>query len=162
MLDVPLSRETPEGPKSMTEKSLAEIAQRMRDIDIAMLSTKTAGGEIASRPMSNNSDVEYDGDSYFFTYGSSRTVQDIEADDRVSLAFSVEPGLFSGGGLFIAVEGRAAVIRDKAEFKAHWVPDLDAWFEQGVDTPDLVMLKVHAGRIKYWEGEEEGEVRLAA
>ena len=54
------------------------------------------------------------------------------------------------------------MIRDKAQFMAHWVPDLEAWFEQGVDTPGLVLIKVHAKRIKYWEGEEEGEVKLAA
>jgi len=146
----------------MTQKSLADLAAKMRGLDIAMLSTKTAGGEIASRPMSNNGDVDYDGDSYFFTWASSRLVADIDGDDRVGLAFSVEPGLFAGGGLFIAVEGRAEVIRDKAQFEAHWVPDMEAWFEQGVDTPGLVLIKVHAKRIKYWEGEDEGEVKLAA
>ncbi len=144
----------------MTQKSLADIAAKMRGIDIAMLSTKTAGGEIASRPMSNNGDVDYDGDSYFFTWDASRVVADIENDDRVSLAFSVEPGLLDGAGLFVAVEGKAAVIRDKAQFKAHWSPDLDTWFQQGIDTPGLVLLKVHARRIKYWEGEEEGEIEL--
>ena len=86
----------------------------------------------------------------------------MRATTRVGLAFSVEPGLLAGGGLFVAVEGRAEVIRDKAQFEAHWVPDLEAWFEQGVDTPGLVLIKVHAKRIKYWEGEEEGEVTLAA
>lgn len=146
----------------MTQKNLVEIASKMRGIDIAMLSTKPSGGEIASRPMSNNGDVDYDGDSYFFALGDTRIVADIEADDRVSLAFSVEPGLLTGGGLFISVEGRASIIRDKAAFKAHWVADLDAWFERGIDTPGLVMLKVHAKRIKYWAGTEEGEVKLAA
>jgi general stress protein 26 len=144
----------------MTQKSLAEIASKMRGIDIAMLSTKTAGGEIASRPMSTNGDVDYDGDSYFFALGDTRVVADIAADDRVSLAFSVEPGLLTGGGLFVAVEGRATIVRDKGAFIAHWVPDLDAWFEQGIDTPGLVMLKVEARRIKYWAGMEEGEVVL--
>jgi general stress protein 26 len=145
----------------MTQKSLADLAAKMRGLDIAMLSTKTAGGEIASRPMSNNGDVDYDGDSYFFTWGTSRVVVDIEGDDRVGLAFSVEPGLFAGGGLFVAVEGRAQVIRDKVQFVEHWVPDLEAWFDKGVDTPNLVLIKVHAKRIKYWEGEDEGEVTLA-
>jgi general stress protein 26 len=142
--------------------SLSDLAEKMRGIDIAMLSTKTASGEIASRPMSNNGDVDYDGDSYFFALGSTQMVRDIEGDDRVSLAFSVEPGLFAGGGLFIAVEGKASIIRERSQFEAHWAPDLDAWFEQGIDTPDLVMLKVHAKRIKYWAGEEEGELSLAA
>ena len=76
----------------MTQKSLADIADKMRGIDIAMLSTKTAGGEIASRPMSNNGDVDYDGDSYFFTWGSSRVVADIEGDERVA------SGLFGRAG----------------------------------------------------------------
>ncbi len=146
----------------MTQKSLEEIAQKMRKIDIAMLSTKTGDGEIASRPMSNNGDVSEDATCTFFACGASRTVDEIAADNRVSLAFSIEPGLLTGGGLFIAVEGRASVVRDKAQFAQHWTPDLDAWFEQGIDTPDLVMLRVRAARIKYWEGEEEGEVRLAA
>jgi len=146
----------------MTQKTLADLAAKMRGLDIAMLSTKTAGGEIASRPMSNNGDVDYDGDSYFFTWGASRVVADIAGDDRVGLAFSVEPGLLAGAGLFVAVAGRAEVIRDKAQFERHWVPDLKAWFAQGVDTPDLVLIKVHAKRIKYWEGEDEGEVTLAA
>ena len=146
----------------MTQMSLPDLAEKMRGIDFAMLSTKTAGGEIASRPMSNNGDVDYDGDSYFFTETKTQMVGDIERDARVGLAFSVEPGLFAGGGLFIAVEGKASVIRDKAQFEAHWTPDLDAWFKQGIETPGLVMLKVHAERIKYWQGEDEGEVSLAA
>jgi general stress protein 26 len=144
----------------MTQMSLSDLAEKMRGIDIAMLSTKTASGEIASRPMSNNGDVDYDGDSYFFTLGASRMVGDIEKDSRVSLAFSIEPGLLSGDGLFVAVEGKAQIIRDRASFEAHWAPDLDIWFEQGVDTPDLVMLRVHATRIKYWEGEEQGELAV--
>jgi len=146
----------------MTQKTLAEIAERMRGIDIAMLSTKTPSGEIASRPMSNNGDVDYDGDSYFFTLSSAHMVEEIERDARVSLAFSVEPGLFAGAGLFVAVEGSASIVRDKGAFETHWTPDLDVWFERGTDTPGLVMLKVHAKRIKYWEGEDEGEVQLSA
>jgi general stress protein 26 len=131
----------------------------MRGIDIAILSTKTENGRIASRPMSNNGDVEYDGDSYYFTYEQARTVRDIERDPEVSLAFSSKPGLL-GGGLYVAVEGKARLIRDKAAFKEHWVPDLDIWFERGVDTPGLVLIKVEAERIKFWDGNEDGEIQV--
>lgn len=47
----------------MTKMSLADISKKMRDIDVAMLSTHTDGGAIAGRPMSNNREVDYDGDS---------------------------------------------------------------------------------------------------
>jgi len=138
----------------MAGKSLSEIAEKMRDIDICMLSTHAEGGEIAARPMSNNAQVEYDGDSYFFTREETRMVDDIGRDPTVSLAFN-------GRDHFcVAVEGKASVIRDKAAFEAHWTPDLDHWFEDGIDTPGIVMLKVHADRVHYWAGEENGEVRV--
>lgn len=144
----------------MTRMTLADLAKKMSGIDIAMLSTKSKSGRIACRPMSNNGDVDFDGDSYYFTRERSRLVDEIEQDDHVSLAFSVEPGLLSGDGLFVAVEGRAQVIRDKRAFEAHWNSDLDTWFEQGAETPGLVMLKVHAERIAYWNGANQGEIAL--
>jgi general stress protein 26 len=144
----------------MAQQSLADLASKMRGIDVAILSTKTDGGQIASRPMSNNGDVEYDGDSYYFTFQEARTVRDIERDPDVSLAFSSKPGLLGGGGFYMSVEGKAQLIRNKAAFEAHWTPDLDLWFGNGVDTPGLVLVKVHAERIKYWDGANQGELLL--
>jgi general stress protein 26 len=52
------------------------------------------------------------------------------------------------------------LIRDKQAFKDHWTRDLDRWFEQSVDTPSPTLIKIHAQRIKYWDGETDGELRL--
>ena len=38
--------------------------------------------------------------------------------------------------------------------------DLDVWFEDGIDTPGLVMIHVRAERIHYWDGKDDGEVIL--
>ena len=43
-------------------KTLTDLAGKMCDIDFAMLSTHSEGGTIGGRPMSNNRDVDYDGD----------------------------------------------------------------------------------------------------
>ncbi|MGQ2910039.1 MAG: pyridoxamine 5'-phosphate oxidase family protein [Aliihoeflea sp.] len=138
----------------MPAKSLSDLSDKMREIDIAMLMTRTDGGTIAGRPMSNNGDVEYEGDSYYFTMSDARMVADIEADPNVSLAFQ-------GDDMFmVAVQGKAEIMRDKAAFEDHWNPDLDDWFEDGVDTEGLVMIKVSAERVHYWDGEENGEVKL--
>lgn len=143
----------------MSKKSLAEISKQMAGIDIAILSTHTEAGEIANRPMSNNGDVAYDGTSYYFTSESTRTVSDIERNPKVALGFSSEAGLFSKG-IYVAVEGTAELIRDKAAFEQHWTSDLDKWFENGIDTPGIVLIKVTAKRATYWSGREEGEVTL--
>lgn len=142
----------------MSDKTLAQLAESMATIDFAMLSTRTDGGQLAARPMSNNGDVKYDGDSYFFTYDASRTVSDAARDPHVGLSFQGQKGLLGKPPLFIAVEGKAELIRDKTAFEKHWNKDLERWFDKGVDTPGLVLLKVHAERIHWWDGVEGGEL----
>lgn len=144
----------------MATMTLKDLSEMMADIDFAMMSTRTAGGALASRPMSNNGDVEYKGDSFFFSDDTARTIHDIEGDAHVGLTFAGAKGLLGKPPLFIAVEGTAELIRDKAAFEAHWTKDLDRWFEQGVATPGLVLIRVRANRIHYWDGRDEAEVAL--
>ncbi len=144
----------------MSEMTLADLAEKMRDIDIAILSTLTEDGEIAGRPMSNNRDVEYNGASFYFTHDSARMVADIGRNPKVGLSFQGSKGLLGSPPFMIAVEGRAEVIRDRAAFEEHWTSDLDYWFKDGIDTAGLVMIKVRASRVHYWNGEENGEVVL--
>jgi len=141
-------------------KTLADLSEKMRDIDFCMLATHAPGGAIASRPMSNNRDVDYDGESVFFTTEDTHMVRDIGSDPNVGLSFQGKAGLFGVRPFFVAVEGRADLIRDRTEFAAHWTSDLDRWFKQGIDTPGLTMIRVRADRVHYWDGEEEGEAKL--
>jgi general stress protein 26 len=68
----------------------------MSGIDIAILSTHSENGEIANRPMSNNGDVKYNGDSYFFTYEEALCISDIERDPKVALSYSGKPASSPG------------------------------------------------------------------
>ena len=146
----------------MADKSLADLAEKMKDIDFAVLSTRTANGAIAARPMSNNREVEFDGDAYFFTCDETRTVADIQRDPQVGLAYQAKSGILGVRPFFLTVEGRAEIIRDKARFAEHWTKDLDRWFKEGIDTPGLTLLKVAAERMHYWDGYEEGELKVSA
>lgn len=147
-------------------KTLPEISEAMRDIDFCTLSARAADGSIGARPMSNNREVSFAGDAWFFTYEDARMVDDIAREGKVGLAYQGKPGLLGGvigkPGIFIAVESDADLVRDKAQFAAHWDKGLDRWFPQGTDTPGLVMIRARARRIHYWDGENEGEVPLTA
>lgn len=144
----------------MAEMTMKDLAKKIADIDFTMLATKAADGRIALRPMSNNGDVEYDGDSWFFTSEETHVVKEIEADPSVALSLQGKGGLLGKPPIFIAVEAKAELIRDKAVFEEHWQSDLERWFPEGVDTPGLVLIKAHASRITYWDGEEEGTVAV--
>jgi general stress protein 26 len=146
----------------LADKRLAELAEKMKDIDFAILSTRTESGAISSRPMSNNREVEFDGDAWFFTCEDTRMVADVAADPRVGLAYQGASGMLGLRPFFLAVEGRAVLIRDKARFAEHWTSGLDRWFEKGIDTQGLVLLKVAAERVHYWDSGEEGEIEVAA
>lgn len=144
-------------------KSLKEISDAMRDIDFCTLSTRTADGSIGSRPMSNNRNIDYEGDAWFFTYENRQMIRDIEQNPNVGVTYMGKPGvlgLFGKPGMFIHVEGCAELVLDKGAFKVHWEPALDRWFKEGPDTPGLVLIKVTARRIHYWDGVDEGEVAL--
>ena len=146
----------------MTDLTLRDIAEKMRDIDFAMLSTLTSNEGIASRPMSNNRQVEYDGDNYFFTLEDTRTVADIQTNPHVGLTFQGKSGALGMKPFFIAIEARGELIREKSRFAEHWTKDLDAWFKDGIETPDLVLVKVVAQRLHCWDGYEETELSLGS
>ncbi len=130
------------------------LAAKMRGMDLCLLTTVSSHGRLASRPMSNNGEVEYDGTSYFFTWANSRMVRDIQANKHVQLGFRAEKGF-----LFVAVQGEARVLTDRRVMKDHWHEELRQWFGDGLETEGLVMLVVDAKRIQWW-GEEDGTIEL--
>ena len=145
----------------MTTKTLKDVAALMADIDFCQLVTKTEGGAIAARPMSNNGEVEYDGTSYFFTWDSSRMASDIRANPEVGLTMTGSAGVMGVVGkppLMLMVQGVAELSHDRDRFAKHWNPDLERWFEDGIDTPGMVMIAVDARRIAWWDGEDDGEL----
>jgi general stress protein 26 len=106
---------------------IAAIAELLKKLDICMLTTRAADGALHGRPMSNNGEVEYDGDSWFFAQDGTRKVVEIEADPAVELAFIDTPN-----GTWINVEGRASIVRGDDERKRDlWLPDLERWFPDG-------------------------------
>jgi len=144
----------------MSKLSLSELIDRMRGIDFVMLSTQTETGAISARPMRTNGDIGDCGTSYLYAYEDARLVAEIARNPAIGLTFQGDRGLFGGQPLFVAVEGRAELIRDRAAIKAHWQQSLDKWYENGSDTPDIVLIKVNAKRLHYWTGQDNEEIVL--
>ncbi|MBO9124053.1 MULTISPECIES: pyridoxamine 5'-phosphate oxidase family protein [unclassified Rhizobium] len=144
----------------MSTMTFEDLASKIRKIDFCMLSTQSGSGKISSRPMSNNGDVEYDGVSWFFSYEDTRKISEINGIDDVSLTFTEPPSLLGKPGIFIAIQGMASIVRDKEVFEAHWVSGLGRWFPDGTQTPGLVLIKVSASSVYYWDGEQNGQVDI--
>ena len=134
----------------MSQVTLEALAKAIKDIDYTMFSTLSESGTIASRPMSNNRNVEYNGDAYFFTTEDNQIVADIENDATTTLNY-VTAKSSDKPSLFISIEGESSLIREKSALKEYWTPDVEKWFPQGIDTPDLLLIKVTARHISYWD-----------
>lgn len=144
----------------MAKTSLPELSQKMAKIDFAMLATRSANGTMTARPMSTNGEVEYNGDSWFFADKDSRKVADIQADPHVTLNFTGAKGLTGAPPIFIAVEGMASLIEDRAAFADHWSKDAEYYFPDGIDTPGIVLIRIAASNIRYWDSDDQGEITV--
>ncbi len=134
---------------------LAAAAQRMRELDICMLSTTGPEG-VSTRPMSNNAQVEYDGDTWFFAPRDSKAVREIRAQPSVGLGY-----IASERATWIAIEARAEIVDDEAQKRQRWFDDLDRWFTDGPDDPDVVLIRASAIRIRAWSPDGDLDVRRA-
>ena len=132
--------------------TLSDITKRLAEIDVAMFVTKTEGGRIAARPMSNNGDVKDDGTTYHFTTDDGRIDDDLKRSSQCGATYD------DGNGFWAAVQGQAKLITDRSRQEKHWVPDLEKWFEDGLDTEGLILIEVKPDRIHYWDGRDEGEL----
>ena len=116
------------------------------DIHVAMLTTRRADGLLHSRPMGTRA-IEADGALWFFTADDSGKVQEIYHDQMVNVSYT-KPG----DQVYVSVAGKASLSRDHAKIRELWTPSLKAWFSDGVDDPNLALLRVDIQAIDYWEG----------
>ncbi|SDD96202.1 pyridoxamine 5'-phosphate oxidase family protein [Auraticoccus monumenti] len=122
------------------------VAELVSEAKVAMLTTRTAGGQQVSRPMGLQ-EVEFDGDLWFFAYEDSAKVAQIRADSAVNVSFSDTKNTS-----WTSIAGRAEVVHDRARAEELYTPTLKAWFPDGLDTPGLTLIKIQADSAEYWEG----------
>lgn len=134
------------------EKNLenAEAAKKFKklvsDINVCMFITNNREHN-HTRPMATI-EVEDGGSLWFFTDVRSIKVEEVSAENKVHLVYA-HPGKES----YIDVWGKADVITDKKIIKDKWKPLVKAWFPNGVDDPNLALLKIQPNNIYYWDAE---------
>lgn len=126
-------------------ESIKKLGEMIEDIEFAMLTTAEPDGTLRSRPMATQQ-VEFDGDLWFFTRASSPKVDEIEQEHNVNVSYAAPDKQ-----RYVSVSGRARLVRDKNKIKELWSPELKAWFPEGLDDPDLALLKVTAEQAEYWD-----------
>lgn len=102
------------------DERLRKLREIVKAVDICMLTTVDERGDLHSRPMSNNREIEFDGGLWFFTYGSSHKVDEVGRAPKVCASFAdVDAQQYA------SITGRAEVVRDRAKIEKLWQPQLE-------------------------------------
>lgn len=125
----------------------------IKDIRIAMMTTQD-DDVLRARPMQGYQD-SFDGTLWFFSRLSSHKRLEIEREHQVCLAYA-DPD----HQRYVSVSGVASLEKDKARAKALWNKYAAAWFPEGLDDPDLVLIRVRTEQAEYWDSAASRAVQL--
>lgn len=135
-----------------------EAVDKLKEIvkhqGVCMMITNLKGDPVNTRPM-GVSEVDEDGNLWFMTLSTSRKYKDLEKEPRVDLHF-----MNPSSQEFLSVHGTAEFSNDLAKKKKLWNPIATAWVPDGVEDPNLRLIKVHPENAYYWDS-KNGKVVAA-
>ncbi|MFJ5697185.1 pyridoxamine 5'-phosphate oxidase family protein [Arthrobacter sp. NPDC093139] len=122
--------------------NISKVTDIINDSHIGMFTTINEKGALVSRPLAVQ-DVKDDGDMWFFTGEGTSQVAHIGAHPRVNVSFGQRTE-------WVSVAGTAEVVRDRDKIRELWNQAAEAWFPDGPDTPEVVLLRVDSDSAEYW------------
>jgi general stress protein 26 len=128
------------------EDNLQKLREMVKDIDFCMLTTVDEKGDLHSRPMSSNGDIDPNGDLWFFTAASSLKVSEIENLPKVNVSFADPENQH-----YVSITGKAQLVRDRSKIEELWRPEFKMWFPEGKDDPEVALLRISLEKAEYWD-----------
>jgi general stress protein 26 len=125
---------------------LNKLREMIKEIDFCMLTTIDENGDLHSRPMSSNGQIDPNGDLWFFTSASSHKVSEVANSPKVNVSFA-DPE----NQKYISTSGTAELTRDRRKIEELWKPEFKIWFPKGKDDPEIALLRVGLEKAEYWD-----------
>jgi len=123
-------------------ESISKVTDIINDSHIGMFTTINEAGALVSRPLAVHQ-VKDDGDMWFFTSSTTSQVAHIRANPAVNVSFGKRTE-------WVSVAGTAEVVTDRQLIHDMWNQVVEAWFPDGPDTPEVVLLHVDSDSAEYW------------
>ena len=131
------------------EKS-KELYELIRDIEIAMFTTRRADGRLVSRPMATQARSE-GADLWFVTDQNTDKMDELQSDAQVNVAYYNTKSYE-----WVSVSGTATISTDREMIRELYKPDWKAWFGDeggerngGPDDPRFALILVDATSAVY-------------
>jgi general stress protein 26 len=135
-------------------EDIEKLGKLIKDIKVAMMTTVDTDGTLRSRPM-RTQQQEFDGDLWFFTETTSPKVDELRRDAQVNLSYAD-----AGSQTYVSVSGQGELVRDRKKIEELWNPLYKAWFPEGLETPNLGLIRVRVDKAEYWDSPNGKVVQL--
>jgi general stress protein 26 len=142
--------------KALSERDAIKKMQSIAGHEVAMMCTSSGNQAMNTRPMQTLK-IDDDGCFWFMSKKGSTKNQEIVADSKVQLCYSVP-----GKSAYLSVHGTATISRDQKKIDELWSPLARAWFPEGKDDPNITVIKVSAICGHYWDIKHNKMVQVAA
>ena len=133
-------------------KKIRELAKSAR---VCLFGTLPNKFPLAVRPMAVR-EVDEAGRLWFLSARSSDKNEHIAQDPRVQLLFA-----HASDSEYLTLEGVATISDDRALREKYWTPLAKTWIHEGVDDPELTVIRVDVRDGYYWDTEHGKPVALA-
>ncbi|MEJ7592287.1 MAG: pyridoxamine 5'-phosphate oxidase family protein [Planctomycetaceae bacterium] len=130
---------------STTSQDIQHLAELIKGIRIAMITTVCKDGSLRSRPMATQ-EPDFDGTLWFFTSADSAKAGEVEEEGQVNVTYED-----SDASIYVSISGRATLVLDRQKIEELWNQDVAPWFPGGVHDPQLALLRVDADKWEYWD-----------
>lgn len=137
-----------------TQENHHDVWERIKDMRYAMLTTLDPDGSLTARPMTTVQ-KQFDGALWFFTSRSSPPALAVAKNAEVGLQY-----IDTHKDVYVSLSGEASLEHDRVRMEGLWSPMVKAWFPDGIDDPDLVMIRVDVYKAEYWDVKESKPVQL--
>ena len=131
------------------QERLTRLRELIAHIETAQLVTMDTDGVLRSRPMATQQ-LDDQAELWFFT-----KVDNVLVHPEVCVTYA-DPANNS----YVSVSGKAELVRDPGKIHELWRPTLKAWFPEGVEDPDLALLRVDIISAQYWDSTSSKLVQL--
>lgn len=127
----------------MSKNELELTTQIMKDTRIAILTYRSASGDLVSTPMGTQ-DFDDPSTVWFITEVTSAKASAITSDPRVNVSYSSDAG-------WVSLAGTARVNKDRDKLKELWDASAGIFMSGGPDDPENGLLEITANTAEYWE-----------
>ncbi|MBV9989063.1 MAG: pyridoxamine 5'-phosphate oxidase family protein [Chitinophagaceae bacterium] len=138
----------------LNKEAVSKLQELAEEIDMCMFTTALQQLPLTSRPMST-AKVDDEGNIWFLSCRSSHKNRQIEKDNRVQLFYAGK-----SSSEYLSVYGEASILIDREKAKELWSTIAKAWFTEGVDDPELSIIKVKPLDAYYWDTKHNKLVAL--